>query len=189
MHLAQHLFDDIKEKGVTRNYTTKTFEKMHGPLKDSYKRCTNFKNVGGQVSNFANLFTLVRLNICQILKAEHCAWISAFIRYQIIQLNEAKVAAAELTEDVTNSVLIPGEPATTPLPETEPHFTLGSKQSKSLVIGNLQRASNTDFDPAFTSFRSRVSRAIQSLNSQPTNAIYDSHEVLFALLTPVSRWT
>lgn len=52
MHLTQHLFDDIEEKGVTRNYTSKTFEKMHGPLKDSYKRRTNFKNVGGQVSNF-----------------------------------------------------------------------------------------------------------------------------------------
>jgi len=51
MHLAQHLFDDIEEKGVTRNYTSKTFEKMHGPVKESYKRRTNFKNVGGQVSN------------------------------------------------------------------------------------------------------------------------------------------
>ena len=52
MHLIQHLFDDIEQKGVTRNYTSKTFEKMHGPVKDSYKRRTNFKNVGGQVSYF-----------------------------------------------------------------------------------------------------------------------------------------
>ena len=50
MHLIKHLFDDIEAKGVTRNYTSKTFEKMHGPLKDSYDRRTNFKNVGGQVS-------------------------------------------------------------------------------------------------------------------------------------------
>lgn len=59
MHLAQHLFDDIEEKGVTRNYTSKTFEKMHGPVKESYKRRTNFKNVAGQVSDSAKFFTLV----------------------------------------------------------------------------------------------------------------------------------
>jgi len=51
MHLIQHLFDDIEAKGVTRNYSTKPFEKMHGPLKESYERRTNFKDVGGQVSN------------------------------------------------------------------------------------------------------------------------------------------
>ena len=51
MHLAQHLFEDIVAKGVTRNYSSKTFEKMHGPLKESYRRQTNFKNVAGQVTN------------------------------------------------------------------------------------------------------------------------------------------
>lgn len=59
MHLAQHLFNDIEEKGVTRNYTSKIFEKMHGPMKESYQRRTNFKNVASQVSNFTNPFTLV----------------------------------------------------------------------------------------------------------------------------------
>ena len=52
MHLIRHLFDDIEAKGVTRNYTSKTFEKMHGPLKDSYKRRTNFKKVADQASIF-----------------------------------------------------------------------------------------------------------------------------------------
>jgi hypothetical protein len=51
MHLIQHLFEDIEAKGVTRNYTSKTFEKMHGPLRSSYERVTNFKNVAGQVGN------------------------------------------------------------------------------------------------------------------------------------------
>ena len=51
MHLIQHLFDDIEAKGVTRNYSSKPFEKMHGALGQSYERLTNFKNVGGQVSN------------------------------------------------------------------------------------------------------------------------------------------
>jgi len=52
MHLIQHLFEDIEAKGVTRNYTSKTFEKMHGPLGQAYKRLTNFKNVASQVSNY-----------------------------------------------------------------------------------------------------------------------------------------
>jgi len=51
MHLIRHLFDDIEAKGVTRNFTMKTFEKMHGPLGNSYVSVTNFKNVAGQVSN------------------------------------------------------------------------------------------------------------------------------------------
>jgi hypothetical protein len=50
MHLIQHLFDDIMAKGVTRNFTSKTFEKMHGPMGDSYKQITNYKNVVPQVS-------------------------------------------------------------------------------------------------------------------------------------------
>ena len=52
MHLTQHLFDDIEVKGVTRNYTSKTFEKMHGLLGEMYGQVTNFKKVGGQVSNY-----------------------------------------------------------------------------------------------------------------------------------------
>lgn len=53
VHLIRHLFEDIVAKGVTKNFTTKTFEKMHGPAKDSYKRRTNFKNVAIQVLVFS----------------------------------------------------------------------------------------------------------------------------------------
>ena len=49
MHTHVHGFDDIQNKGVTRNYNTKTSEKLHGPLKLAYHR-TNFKNVADQVS-------------------------------------------------------------------------------------------------------------------------------------------
>jgi hypothetical protein len=49
MHSRKHLFDDIEAKGVTRNYNTKPNEKLHGPLKESYKLRTNFKDVAGQV--------------------------------------------------------------------------------------------------------------------------------------------
>ena len=49
MHLAKHLFNDIVAKGITWNYNTKTFEKMHRPLKASYLQRTNSKDIGGQV--------------------------------------------------------------------------------------------------------------------------------------------
>ena len=57
MHLIQHLFDNIEAKGVTRNYSSKPFEKMHGSLGESYRRRTNFKNVGSQVSNYYLTFS------------------------------------------------------------------------------------------------------------------------------------
>ncbi len=48
-HTHIHAFNDIRKKGVTRNYNTKPNEKLHGPLKDTYRLRTNFKNVAQQV--------------------------------------------------------------------------------------------------------------------------------------------
>ncbi|KAG1853942.1 hypothetical protein DFJ58DRAFT_841539 [Suillus subalutaceus] len=44
MHMIIHIFDDIEAKGATRNYNAKPNEQMHGPLKNSYQRQTNFKD-------------------------------------------------------------------------------------------------------------------------------------------------
>lgn len=49
LHLRQHLFDDIINKGVARNFSTKPNESMHGPIQKSYLRRTNFKNFADQV--------------------------------------------------------------------------------------------------------------------------------------------
>jgi hypothetical protein len=49
MHMHVHMCNDIRAKGVTRNYNTKPNEQMHGPLRRSYKLRTNFKNVAPQV--------------------------------------------------------------------------------------------------------------------------------------------
>ncbi|KAG6824695.1 hypothetical protein H0H92_006110 [Tricholoma furcatifolium] len=51
LHLRQHLFDDIRNKGVSRNYNTKINEKMHGPVKTTYLRRTNFKNYDKQAKS------------------------------------------------------------------------------------------------------------------------------------------
>jgi hypothetical protein len=49
MYLNIHVFEDIVQKGVTRNYNTKPNESMHRALKDNYHTRTNFKNVVDQV--------------------------------------------------------------------------------------------------------------------------------------------
>ena len=55
MHLNTHIFEDIVQKGVTRNYNTKPNESMHRSLKDNYHNRTNFKNVVDQVGvNYYN---------------------------------------------------------------------------------------------------------------------------------------
>ncbi|TFK61559.1 hypothetical protein BDN72DRAFT_438464 [Pluteus cervinus] len=47
-HMHTHLFDDILDKGVTLNYTTKINERLHGPIKDAYYR-TNFRDIAPQI--------------------------------------------------------------------------------------------------------------------------------------------
>ena len=49
MHSHQHAAEDIRMKGVTKNYNTKPNEKLHRPLRQIYLNQTNFKNVEGQV--------------------------------------------------------------------------------------------------------------------------------------------
>ncbi|KAG2034084.1 hypothetical protein BDR03DRAFT_993845 [Suillus americanus] len=51
-HLISHVFDDILAKGMTRNYSTKPNEKMHGSVQKIYLQCTNFKNVASQILHY-----------------------------------------------------------------------------------------------------------------------------------------
>ncbi|KAJ7587834.1 hypothetical protein C8J56DRAFT_786443 [Mycena floridula] len=48
-HLRQHAFDDIMQKGTIRHLSTRTSEKLHGPLRKIYHEQTNFKDVGAQI--------------------------------------------------------------------------------------------------------------------------------------------
>ncbi|KAI0336130.1 hypothetical protein GY45DRAFT_1291847 [Cubamyces sp. BRFM 1775] len=49
-HTHQHVKDDVVEKGVTKNYNGKLFERMHGSVKEIYSQQTNFKNVDVQIA-------------------------------------------------------------------------------------------------------------------------------------------
>ena len=142
MHLAQHLFDDIVAKGVTRNYSTKIFEKMHGPLKESYTRQTNFKNVGGQVINQSLIYLWSWLiSYYKILKAKHCALISAFIRSHINQLdayqNIPKNDSSGSTRGVADVTLRVAPP--TSIFRSGDHFVLGSYKGKITIEKLLER--------------------------------------------------
>ncbi len=48
-HMHAHVYEDIRRKGVTKNYNTKYSESMHGPLKVSYQLRSNFKEPEAQV--------------------------------------------------------------------------------------------------------------------------------------------
>ena len=48
-HTHAHVYEDIRRKGVTKNYNTKYSESMHGPLKVSYQLRSNFKDSQAQV--------------------------------------------------------------------------------------------------------------------------------------------
>ncbi|KAF9462181.1 hypothetical protein BDZ94DRAFT_1368680 [Collybia nuda] len=71
IHLRQHLFDNIEDKGVSRNSSTKPNESMHGPLRKSYLGRSNFKNPAEQ-----------------ILKADHHLMVSGLIRSNINALDK-----------------------------------------------------------------------------------------------------
>ena len=49
MHALVHSFDDINVKGASWNYNTNPNEKLYGPLKKTYLRQTNFRDVAPQV--------------------------------------------------------------------------------------------------------------------------------------------
>ncbi|KAI6095858.1 hypothetical protein F5141DRAFT_1191180 [Pisolithus sp. B1] len=65
-HMCMHVFDNIEAKGVTWNFSTKPNEKMHGPLKEKYQRCTNFKNVTEQILQVNHLELVSELIHCTI---------------------------------------------------------------------------------------------------------------------------
>ncbi|KAI6027992.1 hypothetical protein BKA83DRAFT_4462562 [Pisolithus microcarpus] len=65
-HMRAHAFDDIEAKGVTRNFSTKPNEKMHGPLKEKYQRHTNFKNVADQILDIDHLELVLEFIHCRI---------------------------------------------------------------------------------------------------------------------------
>ncbi|KAJ7900729.1 hypothetical protein B0H14DRAFT_3123802 [Mycena olivaceomarginata] len=85
MHSHSHVFDDIKNKGATRNFGTKISEAMHGPIRQMYHRLTNFKNVTPQ-----------------LIKHDHRRAVSLFIREQLDILDDLESTPDHDGETVSN---------------------------------------------------------------------------------------
>ncbi|KAG2112434.1 hypothetical protein DEU56DRAFT_874374 [Suillus clintonianus] len=147
-HLSVHLFEDIKAKGVTRNFNTKPNEKAHRPLKKSYQLRTNFKQVADQ-----------------ILCADHWSLVSAWICYRLNDLddyNARKEASAlggsDLDLDADDTA--PDETVNMPRSESSFHIKLGSRQCIS-SINAIQQAHLED--PAFHQFHTKLNRFLNTI--------------------------
>ncbi|KAH9017269.1 hypothetical protein EDB85DRAFT_2203032 [Lactarius pseudohatsudake] len=92
-------FPKMHAAGASRNYNTKPNEKLHGPLKKTYARQTNFKNVTPQ-----------------ILRVEHAKFVSILIRDHIDELD---VASRESVADETSHETVADEVTDDPIPNQE----------------------------------------------------------------------
>ncbi|KAF8164144.1 hypothetical protein K438DRAFT_2067539 [Mycena galopus ATCC 62051] len=86
MHARRHAFDHVRSKGAVRNFNTKSSESMHGPIRQTYHRMTNFKDVTPQ-----------------LVKHDHRRTVATFIREQIDALNEDPDTDA-IPDDLEHSV-------------------------------------------------------------------------------------
>ncbi|KAJ7876625.1 hypothetical protein B0H13DRAFT_2235988 [Mycena leptocephala] len=84
-HSRWHALDDIEQKGASRNFGTKTSESMHGAIRKTYLRLTNFKDVTPQ-----------------LVKHDHRRTVATYIREQIEALNGDP---SESPEDTESTVL------------------------------------------------------------------------------------
>ncbi|KAG1748380.1 uncharacterized protein EDB91DRAFT_1235712 [Suillus paluster] len=129
-HLSAHVFDDIKAKGVMRNYNTKPNEKMHGPLKNAYQDRTNFKN-------FAE----------QILRYNHDSLVAEYIRSKMDSLNTQNIGSSDLPD------LSEANEVEQTKPTDAQHFTLGSRQA---TISFADIEAGHAGNPAFDRFRIKL---------------------------------
>ncbi|EPS96046.1 hypothetical protein FOMPIDRAFT_1131204 [Fomitopsis schrenkii] len=72
IHSHQHGPEDIEAKGITANFNTKPYEKMHGAFKKTYLRCTNKRNVAPQILTREHdkaVIDIIRANIKALPRA------------------------------------------------------------------------------------------------------------------------
>ncbi|KAK7030283.1 hypothetical protein VNI00_014300 [Paramarasmius palmivorus] len=104
LHYHAHLFDDIQRKGALRNFSTRPFEKKHGPIRVIYQRRTNFKNIAPQILNVTH-----QMDVSDLVWADIHA-MEEYGRYLQEQLS------IEVPNDVEELPSLGGG-----------HFTIGSK--------------------------------------------------------------
>uniref|UniRef100_A0A8H7Y623 Uncharacterized protein n=1 Tax=Psilocybe cubensis TaxID=181762 RepID=A0A8H7Y623_PSICU len=158
-HTHQHIFDDILDKGVTRNYNTKPYEKANGPLKKFYQNHTNFKNVAPQ-----------------ILQVNEMDLVSNIVRDGIDLLDVSVEKNIEDAEE-RDGLDLPAKSK----PGND-HIHLGSKLP-SITLSELELETIHSQDAAFNLFRRRLGQSLsQTIGSRvllstdhPTSAFSLKH--------------
>jgi hypothetical protein len=168
MHGHSHVFDHILSKGVVLNYSTKLFERLHGPLKTWYLLRTNFKNIAPQVCHSFSNLTTIRSNLYitqKILRADHHMLTSVFIRGQINALHDQDEDTEisdiqDLHEVGSNAIGLFG------------NVSLGAAQP-SCTFRELEQSHQQD--TAFARFRLRFRDFLDVLLRQPNSPIKIQH--------------
>ncbi|KAJ6451940.1 hypothetical protein C8R45DRAFT_848162 [Mycena sanguinolenta] len=131
IHAHKHLFDDIRRKGVSRNFGAKIDEAVHGSIRTTYQRQTNFKDIAPQ-----------------ILQSQHRTMVGKFIRDQINDLDEIRRCECEMPDEEAE------DEAPRDLADKVDNVALGSKLP-AIAFDCLEREMQTD--TAFTRFRLKFS--------------------------------
>ncbi|KAF7335844.1 hypothetical protein MSAN_02330900 [Mycena sanguinolenta] len=131
IHAHKHMFDDIRRKGVSRNFGTKIDEALHGSIRNTYQRQTNFKDVAPQ-----------------ILRSDHRTMVGKFIRDQIDDLDEIRRNECETPDEEAENET-PRDVA-----EKVDNVALGSRLP-AITFDRLEQEMETD--TAFSRFRLKFS--------------------------------
>ncbi|KAG1858013.1 hypothetical protein DFJ58DRAFT_876980 [Suillus subalutaceus] len=129
-HLISHVFDNISAKGVTRNYSTKPNEKMHGSFRKIYLQHTNFKNIASQILHYDE-WLLTSTSMCTELD-------------ELDKYNQRDSRDPETNEALDDA----GNPESTTV-----HAHLGSRQGNH-SFSDIMHSHGTD--RAFTDFRMKL---------------------------------
>ncbi|KAG1882566.1 hypothetical protein F4604DRAFT_1879304 [Suillus subluteus] len=133
-HLWKHVVRDIRLKGVVRNYSTRPNEKLHGPLKDTYDRRTNGKDITKQ-----------------ILHIDHHKFALKLLKERVDALDEHHQVQALCNNESNEDVDVPGA--------FNGHVKLGSPVPY-LTILDVENHGQTD--RAFQSFHRKFSEFVNT---------------------------
>ncbi|KDR67396.1 hypothetical protein GALMADRAFT_232065 [Galerina marginata CBS 339.88] len=141
VHTHQHIFLDILQKGVTRNYNTKPNEKLNGPLKKYYQHHTNFKNVAPQ-----------------ILKVGMNDVVSTIIRNDINILDEIVELQKSNAEDELEAAREAAEapPGNQAAPDDDFQRVIHGSRMPTVSVEHLEMQHMND--PAFQQFRRKLNK-------------------------------
>jgi hypothetical protein len=122
-----HLFDDIIAKGVTRNYNTKPYKKLHGPFKWHYVSETNNRDVDEQVCSLGCKWRFLLISR-QLLRLDHLEYTICFIRSKIEILDDMNQS-----NNVEETAELPSSTSTPAMEKLITHIYIGSAKKETTV--------------------------------------------------------